>query len=195
MPLKEAAYRHVRDLTPEARAAGAVNCVRFAAGKAQGHNTDGPGAAQVVDRLLPSKGASVLVLGTGGVARSIAGHLPDHRVRLTGRRPARLATLRAFLEVETLPWKDAAQSLNDFDLLINATAAQEPVPLNGFRGALFDLHYDPQPTVWERLAGERTLAFAGGRDLLLEQGLLAFEFWTGKPAPADVMRRALGAAT
>src|SRR5436309_1375164 len=96
---------------------------------------------------------------------------------------------------------ERGQALEDATLVVNAT----PLGLAGGAprvryaatrpGCLFvDLVYAPRPTAFlagAARAGRRTL---GGAHVLLHQGALAFEAWTGYRAPRTVMARALLAA-
>ena len=192
-PLKDAAFELVKTRSPQAERAEAVNAIRIVEGETFGHNTDGLGAALVLARLA-KKGDHVLVAGTGGAARAVAGALDGFDVTVAGRNGERLRHLETRLGVQTTTLASVDASLDDFDVLVNATRVDEPLAINGFHGALFDLHYRTTATPWQTIAAANNLPFAGGLDLLLEQGCLAYEFWTQRKAPRDVMARALGVA-
>lgn len=192
-PLKDAAYELVSHRTREAEAAQAVNCIRFSDKGPAAHNTDGLGAARIVRSLVGASPAAILVAGTGGAGRAIAAALPKDRVTLAGRDAGRVRRLAQRLGVAPLALDEAAQRPSQFDLLINATGVEEPFSLRGYDGALFDLHYGPKPTPWERWGRERNLRMATGRDQLLAQAVLSYEFWTGRPAPEADMKAALEA--
>ena len=190
-PLKDAAFENCERRTPEEEAAHAVNCIRLEPEGPIGHNTDGLGARRVVEELLPNTHGRILLAGTGGAARAIASQLKGQDLTIAGRRDEHLAPLAERFGARAVPLLVAAANLRDYDLIINATRSLEPFPVHGYQGALFDLHYEAARTPWERYATESHLPAAGGRELLLEQGVAAFEFWTGKTAPADEMRKAL----
>lgn len=191
-PVKEAAWRLVQRTTPEARRARSVNCIRIEGAQAMGHNTDGLGAKKVLSRLLggSSSTGSVLLLGTGGATRGIlaAGGFP---FVVAGRNRDKLRALENEFEVGTVPLELCHNYFAHYTAMVNATTSDAPLALDGFRGALFDLHYGHQPTAWELHARKQKLPFAGGRELLLEQALLAYEFWTGQTAPEATMRKAV----
>lgn len=189
-PLKDAAFELVKSCSPEAERAEAVNAIRINDGQAIGHNTDGLGAKAVVSRLV-KPGSRVLVAGTGGAARAVASALDGFDVTVAGRNGERLRHLENRLRVKTTTLASVDASLDDFDALVNATRVDEPLAINGYHGALFDLHYRAAPTPWQLLAEKNGQPFAGGRQLLLEQGLLAYEFWTGRKAPREPMAAAL----
>lgn len=192
-PLKGAAYDAATASTPEARRAKAANCLRIRDGVVEAHNTDGIGATKVLARLVPNRRPRVLLVGTGGAARGLLAGVETADLVVAGRTPADLRAIENEFNVGAVSLEQAAQYLDRYDVLVNATTAQDPLPINGFRGALFDLQYGAEPTTWERKAQDARLAFAGGRELLLEQAVPAFEYWTGRPAPRDAMARALEA--
>lgn len=194
-PLKDAAYELVSGRTREAEVAQAANTIRFTDQGPRAHNTDGMGAARIVRKLVGSSSASILVAGTGGAGRAIAAALSHHRVTLAGRSADRLEKLARHLGATPWTLDRAAERLSQFDLLINATRIEEPFPLGPYKGALFDLHYGPKPTPWERWAAKKRLPLATGRQQLLAQAVLAHEFWTGAPAPEAEMKAALEAAS
>jgi len=59
---------------------------------------------------------------------------------------------------------------------------------------VFDMVYAPRRTSVLRAADARGLRCVGGLGMLLHQGALAFEAFTGKPADIDAMRAALESA-
>ena len=90
---------------------------------------------------------------------------------------------------------------SDVDLLINATSLglkpDDKLPLDKKLfslervGAVYDMIYRPAETTLLKAARKAGCQTANGLGMLLHQGARAFEIWTGKPAPLDVMRRAL----
>jgi shikimate dehydrogenase len=83
------------------------------------------------------------------------------------------------------------------DLIVNAaTVGPTPEALNSLeaRHLVFDMVYGPQETPLVRFARKKGARSADGLLMLLHQGVFAFEIWFGKPAPAELMRKALFAA-
>jgi 3-dehydroquinate dehydratase / shikimate dehydrogenase len=191
-PLKDPAFDLVKTRTPQAERARAVNSIRIQGDEIVGHNTDGLGARVVLSKLV-EPGAHVLIAGTGGAARAIAASLDGFHVTIAGRNDQKLRQLAHELGISTDTFAGASVSLDDYDVLVNATRAADPIPIETYRGALFDLRYGPDKTPWQRQARSARLPFAGGRELLLEQGILAYEFWTGRPAPREAMAKAVEA--
>ncbi len=213
IPHKEAVARLVDELTPAARAIGAVNTLTVQAdGRLQGDNTDAGGAlAALAEAGVEVAGRRAVVLGAGGAARAVAYALcgAGAYVVLANRTPARATALAAALAphaagLEAIALSDAAalqRSIAQAALLVNATSAGmhpgpevSPLP-DGVRLephlAVMDLVYAPRRTrllADAAAAGCRTVE---GLRMLVHQGALAFERWTGRPAPLDVMSHAV----
>ncbi len=216
IPLKEAALRLVDVLTPVARNTGAVNTVTFGGpGRIEGHSTDGAGFLRAFHEAWKTgvRGEKVLLLGAGGAARSVAFALASAGVRaislcdLDGKRLARLlrdlrdrAKFRARGAQCPLPRIDD-RMLDGVTLVVNAT----PLGMDGRSVPLMpgllapamrvvDLVYNPAVTPLIRMARRRGLRCINGEGMLVHQGALSFERWTGRRAPVAAMRHALAAA-
>jgi shikimate dehydrogenase len=130
-------------------------------------------------------------------------------VTIANRTIGRAAELARALEalgpvrttVASLDALEDGVGLSDVRLVVNATSVglgSEPIPVR--HGAtphdcvFMDLLYGTQPTPFLRAAARGRRRTLDGSDMLLHQGALAFETWTGKPAPLDAMRRALASA-
>jgi 3-dehydroquinate dehydratase / shikimate dehydrogenase len=192
-PLKAAAYELCDATDDAARKARAVNCIRITPdGTPEGANTDGLGARRVLERLLgPTSDRPILIIGTGGAARGLLGSLEPQGIIVAGRDRRKLAAIENEYGVGTVALDQAGHYLPNYAALVNATPVDEPIRIDGFRGALFDLPYRTAATPWETHARAHNLPYAGGRDLLLEQAIPAFERWTGQVAPRDAMAAAL----
>ncbi len=182
----------------QVRRTGAVNTLKAEGPAWRGRNTDGEGfLAPLDERGVSLRGCRVLVLGTGGAARSVVAALGDRgaRVRVVGRSPARaeeVASLGSGVAV-------AAPTCGDWDLLVNATPVgtwpsvdQSPVAAAVLRGGgiVYDLVYNPPDTQLLREAARAGCVVIGGLDMLVAQAAAQFEWWTGRPAPTDAMRAA-----
>ena len=201
IPHKLAALALAEDASEAARAIGAANTLTFSAdGRIEAENTDAPGLIAALDCDLD--GMRVLVLGAGGSARAAAWALREAgagEVSVWNRTRERARLLAGDLGVRFAERVEAA------DLLVNCTAvglraepgeAQALVQLEldeemlaGY-GYVADLAYRDGPTellAAAARAGARTL---DGLEVLVAQGALSFELWTGRAAPLEVMRRA-----
>jgi shikimate dehydrogenase len=217
VPHKEAILPHLDGLTAEARAVGAVNTVVREADRLTGHTTDGAGLlADLAEALtFRPRGARIVIVGAGGAARAAAFALAvagARRVVLLNRSDARARSLaadvaRAAPAVEAVAYQlhhfPADRILGSADLVINATSvglhAGDPSPLDlgpcRPTTVAYDLVYNPPETAFLREARARGLRAANGLGMLVHQGAAAFALWTGRPAPIDVMRRAVDAET
>lgn len=217
VPHKQAVAALVDEVDDEARAIGAVNTVVKRGARLIGRNTDAPGflAALEEDGFAPA-GTRCLVLGAGGAARAVVWALAraGAEVRVANRGEERAKDLVTDLTLAGLhrpapSWianRDVAAALADVDLLVNTTSvgmaggpAPDGVPLpNGadVRGLpasalVVDLVYRPALTPLLARAREVGLRHRNGVPMLVWQGALAFEAWTGVRAPVAAMRAAV----
>src|SRR5690554_6311427 len=72
IPYKEVVIPFLDELSPEAKAIGAVNCIHFKDGKSIGHNTDAYGFGQSIKPFLRNIHERALLLGTGGASKAVA---------------------------------------------------------------------------------------------------------------------------
>ncbi|HYJ33426.1 MAG TPA: shikimate dehydrogenase (NADP+) [Candidatus Binatia bacterium] len=211
LPHKEEALRLSISATAGARAAGAANTLRWAAEGWEADATDGPGLLAWLAALrIPAAGARVLVAGAGGASRSVAAALASGgaaAVTIVNRTPERAAAVAAAARqvagpdarVDTAPWGGAGESSGVFDFLVRAVSVEE-VAAEERRwwgrvspgGAVLDLNYGSRARAAREEARTMGIRFEDGLALLVEQGALSYEFWTGDPAPRRAMREALG---
>jgi len=207
VPHKQAVLPYLQEISDTARAIGAVNTIVLQAGGWSGHNTDGQGfLAALRGAGYRPEGQQALVLGAGGGARSVVYALAraGSSVTIYNRTGPRAQALAADMVGLDLPVSVAPVlaelDLKKFGLLVNATpvgmwpqveATPWPValPLPG-HWTVFDLLYNPAETrllAQARAAGAATI---GGLGMLVQQGALAFELWTGRKPPVTLMRAA-----
>jgi shikimate dehydrogenase len=212
LPLKEAGLRLVDEATPEARTIGAVNTIVFDGGRLLGDNTDARGFLRALDGRVQIDRAHVVIVGAGGSARAVGTALATSgcsHVTIANRTIGRAADLARALEalapvrttVTSLDALEDGVGLSDARLVVNTTSiglGAEPIAVR--HGAtphdciFMDLVYGAQPTPFLRAAARARRRTLDGSDMLLHQGALAFEAWTGRPAPLPAMRRALARA-
>ncbi len=199
IPHKEAALALATDPTERARGIGAANTLLFEPdGRIAADNTDAPGLIAA----LPLSAASLtaLVLGAGGSARAAVWALLDagaREVRVWNRTPERARALSAELGAIAVMRAEPA------DLLVHCTAsgldpredAFKPLPIDaddlaGYE-CVVDLVYTETETSLVRAARARGVRAVDGRELLVRQGALSFELFTGRAAPIELMRRAV----
>ncbi len=198
IPHKQAVLGMCDELSAEARRAGSVNTILVRAGRLRGETTDGAGLLWALGDVAP---ADALVLGAGGAARAAVAALVDAgwSVAVSARRPEAAAELG----VAVRPWPPAEGAA----LVVNATplGQREAGPGPGSPGPgpiaaevigpgmiVCDLAYrgDGVETPLIAAARERGARAVDGIDVLVGQGIFAFELLTGVPAPVAVMRAA-----
>ncbi len=210
IPHKEAIIPFMDKLTEEAQLIGAVNTVKVESQTFIGHNTDGLGFIKhMMDVYKESLyGKTVSLLGAGGAARAVAQYLAaegagkilvyDIKKEKSEALSKRIMDNFGTLEIVAV---NAIDTLLDAspDLLINATHVgmneADPLLINpaklGHSVFVYDLIYNPEETKLLKTAKAKGCRYANGLGMLLYQGVLSFEFWTGQKAPVDVMRKAL----
>jgi len=201
IPHKQDALMLADRASEAASAIGAANTLSFAPdGTIAAENTDAPGLISALRRS--PRGMRALVLGAGGSARATAWalrHAGASDVLVWNRTFERAAELARDLGVRAVKEPEPA------DLLINCTSvglerrASGPEEL-GQLGLSFaavgeypdvvDLAYGAQPTQLLIAAGEQGARTVDGLEILVSQGALSFELWTGRPAPLGAMRLA-----
>ncbi|RPI00536.1 MAG: shikimate dehydrogenase, partial [Ignavibacteriae bacterium] len=213
VPHKEAIMPLLDVIAPEARAIGAVNTVVNRNGKLLGYNTDVIGVER---SLSPERekieGHMCTILGSGGVARSVA-YVLAHKIKVKSITFSALFPKQAqaiinglgetSVQFNILHCTDAALEtpIKNSSLLVNATAVgmypqvqDSPFPNNQWlsnKHIVFDLIYRPLTTRLQRdaqAAGAKTI---DGLGMFIHQGAAAFELWTGKEMPLGPVRKVL----
>ncbi|MFV0257279.1 MAG: shikimate dehydrogenase [Acidimicrobiales bacterium] len=203
MPHKEAVAAAVDRPSPTVLALGACNCVWRDGDDLVGESTDGDGLVRSLadDHGIPIGGRRVLVVGTGGAARSIIEAVGRHDpagLVVASRDPSRAATAAALAPGARTGTPDDAA---DADLIINATPVGMaggpdptglPVPAATLHPgqAVVDIVYQPRRTPLLAAAATAGATPVDGVGMLIHQAAIAFERWTGQPAPVAVMRAA-----
>jgi shikimate dehydrogenase len=197
IPHKEAALALADTASERARAIGAANTLVFEPdGAIAADNTDAPGLVAALPE--PPRGRTALVLGAGGSARAAAWALREAGaadVAVWNRTPERARALAADLGLR------AVDEAVPADLLVNCTSVGlhggglEGLPvdagsLRGFR-CVADLVYRDGGTALVAAARRAGCLVVDGLEILVMQGARSLEAFTGRPAPVDVMRRAV----
>ena len=217
VPHKESVIPLLDGLDDTARSIGAVNTVVKRDGRLVGYNTDCIGFLRALqeDGGFDPAGCRVLVLGAGGAARAVVYGLLTANVGFLGIAARRLQQSRALrtsfgdlaleqhITVFTEEWGAPSMSLAvaTYDLIINTTpmgmlhsTSESESPLAGLdinpKSMVYDLVYNPEQTPLLKQAQKAGCKTLGGLAMLVYQGAAAFELWTGKEAPIEVMRTA-----
>lgn len=212
IPHKVAVLQYLDETAPDAAVIGAVNTVRRAGDRLIGENTDGKGFLRGVrvDAGIDPKGRRAVVLGAGGAARAIVTELALAGVsdllvvnRSVGRVQPMVEDLaaRTGAPIRWQQWNGVYRVPADADLLVNATSiglypdadAMPPVDLSDAKPTLLvcDAVFNPPETRLLAAARQHGLPVLDGLSMLVYQGVIGFQLWTGQDPPVDVMKAAL----
>jgi shikimate dehydrogenase len=195
IPHKQAVMQQLDAVDPEAVKARAVNTIVRDGGRLVGSNTDIAAIRSAIASVgVEPKGAKAVILGAGGAARAAAVALDGAHLTFVSRHAD-----DADVPGRAIAWDDSSvHSLTrSADVLINATplGRREEMPIRPAAlprdGAVIDLVYVTGGTPLVRKARSLGLRTADGWEVLLLQGAMAFEKWTGRSAPVDAMRDTL----
>lgn len=214
IPHKSTVIKYLDEVSPEAKLIGAVNTIVNKNGFLTGYNTDAMGFVKSLklDGGSDPAGKRVMILGAGGAARAVTIQLAVSGIKeLTIASPvaeeitslAETITGSLNIPVKGLIWDKQAitDCFEETDILINATPlgmhpnTEEMPPVEvgllAEHTLVCDLIYNPGETLLLRKAAERGLKTLNGIGMLLYQGAIAFELWTGQEPPVEIMRDAL----
>lgn len=216
LPYKEKALNFTEKLTAAAKTIGAINTIAYEDGSLKGYNTDYQGFMKALrgfnkgDLNFEAEGSSAFVFGAGGAAKAVVYGL----VTLGGKKIiiADIDTKKAERLASAFSQKHRPSVLitvaqdkmqyDDFisksELVVNATPCgmEEGDPdLFDYKYIekkhyVFDLIYT-KDTALIKEAKDRGANVANGLNMLLYQAARAFEHWTNKDAPLEVMRKAV----
>ena len=216
IPHKVAVIEHLDGLGESASLMGAVNCVVNRNGALIGENTDGKGFVSAFRELADPEGQSMLLLGAGGAARAIGVEMAlagVSRITLANRSEERGRELEKLLkgavneavggslEVEFQAWNGDIAVPEGTGIVVNATSiglfpdvdarvALDTATLTS-EMVVADVIPNPPKTRLVREATERGCRVIDGLGMLVAQGVIGIEYWTGQTPEAGVMRRAL----
>jgi 3-dehydroquinate dehydratase/shikimate dehydrogenase len=199
MPYKQAILPYLDNTDAHTSKIGACNTVvRGQEGKLYGFNTDVAGVVRPLEQRLSIENAKVLVLGAGGAARAAVFGLKERgaEVWILNRTSAKAQKLARQAKAHTIKRADLRKIA--FDVIINAT----PVGMGNTLDCplkdqeiqarvVFDMVYDPVETHLLQVARAKGIAVIPGVEMFVQQAARQFEIWTGKPAPAGDMLRAV----
>ena len=210
-PHKETVFDLLDEVDDIARVVGAVNTIENQSGKLIGHNTDVDGFIMSLKKNVTFNpyGKKCVVIGAGGSARAVI-------TGLLGVGVAHIAIFnRTFLRAANLantmnPEGNKIQAIDmqeinlferfvqEADLVVNCTSIgmkggpdpeKTPVPVDiiSAKSLITDLVYNPEQTSLIRGASKAGANVLTGLSMLVYQGAISFEIWTGKKAPVDQM--------
>ncbi|MGK7925948.1 MAG: shikimate dehydrogenase [Spirulina sp.] len=214
IPHKQAIIPLLAEVSPVARAIGAVNTVWRSSKGWEGTNTDAIGFISPL-RELPRDWSNInpVVLGNGGAARAVVAgcvELGCPEIRVVGRDREKLERFKLSWQdtpfagaVRVHLWDELPALVSETQLLVNSTpvgmsphidrSPVEEVTLKQLpEGAIaYDLIYTPSPTRFLQLATNCGARAIDGSEMLVQQGAAALQLWLQQPVPANIMRQAL----
>jgi len=210
IPHKVAALPLMDKLDPLAEKIGAVNTVVNDNGVLTGYNTDATGFLQaMLEKGVDPAGKNVTIVGAGGASRAVSFILADR-----GANPVILNRIEEIdwaidlaarisesfgkdVEALELTSDNLAGVLDKTEILVNATSVgmspnvdNTPVPADLLRADLtvYDIVYNPVKTRLLQNAEAAGATIISGVDMLVWQGVVAFEKWTGQKPPVEIMK-------
>jgi shikimate dehydrogenase len=212
LPHKVTVIPHLDGLGESAALMGAVNCVVRRGEQLIGENTDGKGFLRSLKSVQDPRGKSVVLFGAGGAARAIAVELAlagTVKITVVNRSEARGAELTNLLreklgiDASLVLWNGDYNVPADTDIVINGTsiglyAPEARLPLNAEsllpRMVVADVVFNPVRTRLLNDAFSRGCRCLDGLGMLVNQGIVGVQYWTGIEPDAEVMRTALESA-
>jgi len=211
IPYKTDIIKYLDEVDEVARQINAVNTISFKNGIARGYNTDGIGAVKSIEKYTPVKDKNVLVLGAGGASKAITFTLINHNIKklIIANRSKKNAldlidNLRRqcdFDDIEYVDINDADSRLDEVDIIINTTPigmypnvdVEAPIKTDKItdKHIVMDIIYNPLETRLLKEAKSNGAMTIAGTNMLINQGITAFEIFTGKTPSYESFEEAL----
>ena len=208
LPFKQKIMNYLDDIDPIAQKIGAVNAIKNDNGNLSGRNTDAEAAKNaLINAGYTTSGKNLLILGAGGAARALTYILAEDINKIiianrTEKRAIKLAKeLKKNFSIKVEGKRNSISVLKEeskkADILINITPVgmypsveKSPIPAEFLHKDLivYDIVYNPLETKLMKDATKIGCNTIGGLDMLVNQGALAFEWWTNKKPNIDLMK-------
>ena len=187
IPYKERIIEFLDQLSPEARAIGAVNVIRVThdGGKIhmKGFNSDVIGFTQSIEPMLESYHKKALVLGTGGASKAVC-----YGLKSLGIEPV---CVSRYERPHTICYCNITpEVVREYNVIVNCTplgmfprtneCPQLPYEALDERNILYDLVYNPDTTLFMKRGAEHGAQVKNGLEMLLLQAFASWEMWNGK---------------
>lgn len=206
-PHKIEVMKYLDEISPVAKLLGSVNTIVNDNGKLIGYNTDGDGFCLSLARAgISVKDSNILIMGCGGVVKPTI-------IRLIKENPASITLVNRTKEkavsiaqqvYELTGYKVLTDiSIDKYDIIINTTTAgmenqadilpwDNIAELNGLNllchdTSAVDMIYNPPCTKFLRFAKDKGAKILNGLDMLIYQGIIAYELFTGTKVPENMI--------
>ncbi len=195
VPHKGAALAAADTLTETAREIGAANTLSFVDGEIHADNTDAAGLLEALPSATP-RGARALVLGAGGAARAVVWALQREGAEVDVWNRDELRSTHLCQELGGTSVRSPDQA--DYGLIVNSTSVglggedpfvELPLRSDGFSPGqvVVDMVYGDAPGPLLAAAEGGGAATVDGIEILVHQGALSLQLWTGREAPLKTM--------
>jgi len=208
LPFKQRIMKYLDEIDPLAQKIGAVNTIKNEDGFLRAKNTDAIGAKRaLIEAGYDFSNKKILILGAGGAARAISFTLAGdvNKIVIVNRTEKKALKLVSELkksyglnfEGKNFSNKILEEEIKKADVLINTTPIgmypkinESPIPSELLYENLmvFDVIYNPLETKLIKNAKEKGCKTLGGLDMLVNQGVLAFEWWTNVQPNRGIMK-------
>jgi len=216
IPHKVEVIQYLDGLGESAELMGAVNCVVNKNGELIGENTDGKGFVSSLKQITDPNKKSCVIFGAGGAARAISVEMAIagcskitiiNRSMDRGEQLVQLLntkvkdSINSTFQAEFVHWNDCYQIPSDSEVVINATSIGlfpdtsarlniDPKTLSA-EMVVADVIPNPPKTQFVKDATERGCKVIDGLEMLVAQGVIGIEYWTGQSPDSAVMRKGL----
>ena len=213
IPHKQQVVQYMDEISDQSRMLGIVNTVINDKGRLTGDTTDGMGFIRSLkqDGNFYASGKKAFILGAGGASYAIAGALISEgidTVFICNRTEEKAFRLKqhlsekvGFKNVQVVPFNERNNTAwwKDIHLLVNTTSLgmkpDNPMMIDEQHLDRLEFVYDivyNRKTELLKAAATRGIPCLGGLSMLIYQGAISFEMWTGRKAPVDVMKKSVG---
>ncbi len=208
-PHKKAVMKYLDEVSEQAQLLGSVNTVVNRDGKLFGYNTDADGFCMALESAgIRLSGVKILIIGAGGVVKPTLTRIVQEKpqsITLVNRTRSKAEALAKEIKEQTGFEIQTEIDVPEFDIVINTTSAgMEPqldaLPIDSVEEldnldfinentAVVDMIYNPEETLFLKKARERGAKTLNGLGMLIYQGLIAYELFTGEKLPEDMAER------
>ncbi len=187
IPFKQKVIPFLDNISPEARAIGAVNVIKVIHDgkkiKLKGYNSDVIGFTQSIEPMLERFHKKALILGTGGASKAI-----DYGLKSLGLETVFVSR---YERPDTVQYQSITpEVVKEYNVIVNCTPLgmyphTEECPLLPYEAMdnhtiLYDLIYNPDETMFMKRGAEYGANVKNGLEMLLLQAFASWEFWTGR---------------
>ncbi len=187
IPYKQQVLKYIKELSPEAKAIGAVNVIRIEhkGNKTvlKGFNSDVIGFTKSIEPILNTYHKKALILGTGGAAKAVQYGLQSLGIETLFVSRTKKKNVITYEEV-------TADIVREYNVIVNCTPVgmyphidecpKLPYEAMDSHTLLYDLLYNPDETKFLRLGAERGATVKNGLEMLLLQAFVSWEIWNGE---------------